>query len=379
MNLAHQIRLDPTPRQIQYFQRCCGTARFTWNWALAEWKRDYEAGEKPNGRQIRKQFNAIRGEEYPWTYEVHRDCTARPFDNLQVAFQNFFRRVKAGDKRPGYPTFKKKGRSRDSFYLANDQFRIERNKIRIPRLGWIKMREELRFVGKILGATVSRKADQWHVAIQMEVKQVHKDRTGHGAVGIDLGITSSATLSNGDVVKGPKALANGLKKLKRLSRRHSHKEKGSNGRKKATLKLARLHLRIANVRKDWIHKLSTNLVRENQAVGIEDLNVSGMVRNRRLAKSITDEAWRELRRQLEYKGPMFGTEILVHDKWYPSSKTCSGCGNIKTELSLDVRTYECGECGLVIDRDHNAALNLKPIFVPGDTGDTKPVEIAALA
>jgi len=375
--LAHSIRLDPNDKQETYFRRACGTSRWAYNWALAEWKAAYGAGEKPSGRALKKKLNAIRHTEFPWTYEVHRDCTARPFDDLQAAFQHFFRRVNAGEK-PGFPVFKKKGKCKDSFYVASDKIRFDGERVRLPKIGWIKMREAARFDGKIVGATVSRTADQWRVAVQVDVGEVRKERTGDGVVGVDLGIKASATLSTGEVVEGPKALKSNLKKLKRLSRRHSRKEKGSSNRRRSAMRLAKLHNRISNVRKDHLHKLSTDLCKKHAAVGIEDLRVKGMVRNHKLARAIVDEGWGELRRQLEYKALLYGTEIVIHDRWFPSSKTCSGCGVVKDALSLSVRTFECGNCGLVLDRDHNAALNLKP-KLPGGTGNVKPVEIAALA
>lgn len=377
MILAHKIRLVPTREQEEYFRRACGTVRFTYNWALVAWKEAYESGKKPSGRSLKKDFNAIRKSQFPWTYEVHRDCTAGAFDHIQSAFQNFFRTVKAGGK-SGYPAFKKKGHSKDSFDIANDKLQLQERQVRIPVLGWVKMRETLRFEGKILGAVVSRSADQWHIAIQVDVGELNRERTGNSVVGVDLGIKASATLSTGEVVQGPKALRSHLKKLRRLSRRHSRKQKRSANRRKSALKLGRIHLRITNIRKDRLDKLSTRLVSENQAVGIEDLHVKGMVRNRSLARAISDEGWSEFRRQLEYKAPMFGTEIVVHDRWLPSSKACSGCGHVKEKLLLGERTYSCAQCSLVIDRDHNAALNLKPEELPVGYGNVKPVEMAAL-
>jgi len=379
MILAHKIRLDPTPRQEDYFRRACGTARFTYNWALAAWKASYEAGGRPSGRSLKKQFNAIRSIEYPWSREVHRDCTARSFDDLQSAFQHFFRRVKAGDGKVGFPKFKKKGKSKDSFYVACDKVQFDGERVRIPVLGWVKAREALRFEGTVLGAVVSRTADRWDIAVQVDVGEVHKARSADGVVGVDLGIKTFAALSTGEKIEGPKALRTNLKKLKRLSRRHSRKVKGSIGRKKSAMMLARLHARIANVRKDHLDKLTTKLCRQNQAVGIEDLHVKGMVRNRKLARAISDEGWGQFQWMMSYKGPVYGTEIVVADRWFPSSKTCSDCGHVVEKLPLSVREWDCPACGVVHDRDVNAARNLKPKNVPGGAGELTPVEIAALA
>ena len=325
------------------------------------WKAAREAGEKPNGRALKKAFNATKYQRFPWLKGIHRDAHARPFDDLQNAFSHFFRRVKKGGQRPGYPKFKKKGKSKDSFYVTNDKIGFDGKRVRLPKLGWVRMREPLRLQGKILGATVSRTADRWHISIQVDVGEAHKERTADGVVGVDLGIKSSAVLSTGEVIQGPKALKSNLKRLKRLSRRHSKKVKGSNNRKKAALKMARLHLRISNLRSDHTHKLTTRLCRENQAIGIEGLNVAGMVRNRKLARAIVDEGWGEFRWQLDYKAPVYGDEVVTHDPWFPSSKTCSNCGLVReAPLPLEIRKWTCEGCGSTHDRDLNAAKNLEP-------------------
>jgi putative transposase len=358
MLLGHSIRLAPTCKQEAYFCRACGTERFVYNWGLGEWKRQYEAGEKPSGFLLAKKFNAIRREQFPWTYEVSNTCSARAFMNLQKAFQHFFRRVKQG-KKPGYPRFKKRG-VRDRFYVPNAIISFDDLQVRVPKLGWVRMRESLRFEGKIIGATVSRRADGWYLSVQVDVGEIRKSRTSHGVVGIDLGLKSSATLSTGEVLQGPKALRAGLLRLRRLSKAHSRKRRGSANRAKASRRLARAHLRVANIRNDWLHKTTTRICRENQAVGIEDLQVQNLTANRRLARAISDEGWGEFRRQLEYKAPMYGTQIVIHPRFYPSSKTCSRCGNVLAELSLGQRVFQCPACGLSLDRDLNAALNLRP-------------------
>jgi putative transposase len=192
------------------------------------------------------------------------------------------------------------------------------------------------------------------------VGEIRKPRTAHGVVGIDLGLKSSVTLSTGEVLSGPKALRAGLQCLRRLGRAHSRKRRGSANRAKASRRLARAHLRIANIRNDWLHKATTRICRENQAVGIEDLAVQNLTANRRLARAISDEGWGEFRRQLTYKALMYGTQIVIHPRFYPSSKTCSRCGHVLAELQLGQRVFQCPTCGLSLDRDLNAALNLRP-------------------
>jgi putative transposase len=369
MILAHEIRLDPTVKQRHYFARACGTARFAYNWALAEWNRQYQEGKKPKGSDLKQQFNAIREEQYPWTYDVHRDCTAQPFANLQTGFTRFFKKTSK------HPKFKKKGQH-DSFYVANDKLSLTCTHVRIPVLGWVRTQEPLRFKGKIQSATVKRVADAWFIVVTVDVGEATKERTGTEIVGVDLGIATTATLSTGEQVQGPKSLRRAQAQLRRKSRQHSRRQRGSRNSRKAKNKLARLHRRVAWQRKDFLHKLSSRLCRENQTVVIEDLNVKGMVQNHCLAKAISDEGWGELRRQLGYKATLYASTVVVADRWFPSSKRCSNCGHVVDHLDLSVRTFICPACGFVCDRDHNAALNLKQLgeAIP----EVTPVERKAL-
>ena len=356
--LSHKIRLDPTAKQANALARACGVARFAWNWALTEWQSQYEAGEKPTANGLKKRWNEIKGEQFPWVYESPRDANSQPFTNLQAAFRRFF----SGKAR--YPSFKKKGQH-DSFYVANDKLKMESSRVRLPVIGWLRIREPLRFDGKILSATVSREASQWHIAIQVQLAEDLPQTEGSGTVGVDLGVSHVATLSTGEQIDAPKPLAKHLKKLRRLQRAVSRKQKGSKNREKAKRKVARLHCRIKNIRQDALHKLTHRLTHENQVIVIEDLNVAGMVRNRHLARAISDVGMGEFRRQIAYKSGLYGVELLVADRWYPSSKTCSDCGAVRALLSLGERTFVCAECGSVKDRDLNAALNLRTLGLRG--------------
>ena len=354
MILAHKITMDPTFQQHAYFVRAAGTARFTWNWALARWEELYAQGQRPTGSSLKLEFNAIKYEQWPWLTDIHRDAHAQPFANLQKAWAAFFK----GDAER--PRFKKKGKCRDSFYVANDKFRVDGPHIRLPVVGWVRLRESLRFTGKIMGAVVSREADRWFVSIQVDVGDYRRERTGNGVVGVDLGLTTYATLSTGEKILGPKPLRAALRKLQRCSRRVSRRQKGSARRERAKRALARVHARVKNIRADFCHRLTSRLCRENQAVGVETLAVANLVRNRRLARAISDAAWSETLRQLAYKGPIFGCEVTAADRFEPSSKRCSDCGLVKDELPLSERVFRCESCGSVRDRDHNAALNLVP-------------------
>ena len=365
MILAHKIALDPNVEQAIYFARACGTARFAWNWALSEWRRQHKEGCQPSESVLRKQLNAVKREQFPWMLEVTKVAPQQAIKNLGRAFSNFFNDLKKPRKqrRFGYPQFKKKG-ERDSFRADNGPgtFFFDNKRIKLPFIGWVRMREPLRFDGKIMSATVSRVADRWFVSVTVEVTHRIAVRENQAAVGgVDLGVKSLATMSDGSVVEGPKALRSSLKKLKRLSRSLSRKVKGSANRHKAKAKLARLHARISNIRKDGLHKLTKGLVEKFSVIGIEDLNVRGMMANGKLSRAIADMGFYEFRRQLDYKSTMAGTQIVIADRWMPSSKTCSGCGHVVPTLPLSVRDWSCPACGSVHDRDINAAINLKNI------------------
>ena len=364
MLLVHKIELVPNNRQATFFARACGVARFAFNWALDEWKRQYEAGGKPSEAALRRQLNAIKHDEFPWMLEVPKSAPQQAIKDLGAAFGHFFRRVGAGQK-PGYPRFKKRG-IHDSFRADNgppakgeDAVAVDGKRVRVPKLGWVRMREPLRFQGQVKSLVISRKADRWFAAIAVETETLpHASRKNHGgAVGVDLGIKALATLSNGEVATGPKPHRAKLRRLARLSRSLSRKKKGSANREKAKRKLARLHKQIADIRQDAIHKLTTRLVLEYDLIGIEDLNVRGMVRNRHLSRSIMDQSFHEIRRQLEYKAGWYGAQVVVADRFFPSTKRCSGCGTVH-DMPLSKRTMRCG-CGLGIDRDLNAAINLE--------------------
>ncbi len=364
MLIAHRIVLDPNNVQASYLARAAGTARFAYNWALAEWKRQYEAWKtdsslpKPSQAALRRQLNALKREQFPWMLEVTKNAPQMAIIQLGQAFQNFF----AGRAR--YPQFRKKG-IHDRFTLTNDQFDVDASRIRIPNLGWVRMREILRFSGKIMSATVSRVADKWFVSIAVDTQDgSHLPKAkNQGAVGVDLGVKALATLSTGETIPGPKPHKALLDRLRRLSRSLSRKAKGSANRRKAKAKLAKLHARIAAIRLDALHKLTTDLTRRFHTAGIEDLNVCGIVKNRHLARSVADMGFFEFRRQLEYKAAMRGGQVIVADRFFASSKTCSSCGHKLGELPLSVREWTCPSCGTVHDRDVNAAVNLKNMAV----------------
>lgn len=354
-NRTHKIQLDPTCKQQVYFAKACGVARFTWNWALAKWEEGYKAGKKVNAFQLKKEFNSLKKQEFPWIYEVTKYASQQPFIHLQRAFQGFF------SKKTKYPKYKKKW-VHDSFYIGGDQVRIVGEQVKIPNLGWVRLRESLRFEGKINGITISRKANRWFVSVHVETNQLPKPCENQAAVGIDLGIKTFATLSNGQTIANTQPLKKKLRKLRRLQRTHSRRQKGSKNRIKAKIAIANMHYKIANTRSDFLHKTTTALTTEYKQIVIEDLDISEMLQHKRMSRAIMDCGMHEFRRQLSYKAALRGNRIFIADRWYASSKRCSGCGHCKKELLLSERTYTCIECGLQIDRDHNAAVCLEQLL-----------------
>jgi putative transposase len=360
MLIAHKICLAPNNKQATYFARASGVARFAYNWGLAEWQKQYEACQldsslpKPSQMALRRQLNSIKAAQYPWMLTVTKNAPQMAIIQLGAAFKNFF----AG--RAKYPQFRKKG-LHDRFSLTNDQFSVDGSRIRIPNLGWVRMRETLRFNGKIMSATISRVADRWFVSITVDTtdQPALAKAENQGAVGVDLGVSALATLSTGEVIAGPKAHKALLTQLQRLSRELSRKQKGSENRKKAKAKLARLHAKIGNVRRESLHQLTHQLTRRFHTIGIEDLNVKGMIKNRHLARAVADMGFFEFRRQLDYKAAQRGGLVVVADRWFPSSKTCSTCCHTLEVLPLSMRDWTCPVCGSFHHRDVNAAINLK--------------------
>ena len=374
---GHIIALDPNNTQATHLKKACGVARFSYNWALGQWKKQYEQDKnyrnecqakgisidenrlnKPSQGKLRKQLNAIKREKYPFMLEVTKCSPQLAIMQLGDTFKRFFK----GESK--YPQFRKKGVN-DRFSLSNDQFKLKskNNKphIQIPNLGLVRMTEHLRYDGKILSAKVFTKGGKWFVSIAVELSETTKPLPKtNKSVGIDLGITSLATLSDGTKIKALKPLKHKLKKLQRLSKSLSRKQKGSNNREKAKTKLSRLHYQISCIRKDFLHKLTTDLVKQFDAICIENLNTKGMVKNCKLSRAISDLGFYEFKRQLIYKANQWGKSIKELDRFYPSSKTCSNCGFImaKENLTLAVRHWICPSCHANHNRDINASINI---------------------
>ena len=356
-----------------------GAARFAYNAGLAHVKAALEAGEKPewsyfsliNWWNANKDTLAVDADGVPWWRENSKEAANSGLRWLADGLSNWAksRKGKRKGRRVGFPKFKAKDRETPRFAYAISGLRTgaliegDPKALWLPRIGRVHCFENVaaRVDGaKVLSIAISRRAGRWYAALTVErddqaVKQAPKG----GAVGIDLGVKALATLSDGTVIPNPHHLQADEQRLKRAQKALSRKAKGSKRRAKARERVARIHNRIANRRSDTLHKLTTMLAQTYSDISIEDLNVAGMVKNHHLAKAVSDASFFELRRMLEYKTAKTGAKLHVIDRWYPSSKTCSNCGSVKTKLSLTERTYKCEHCGLTIDRDLNAAINIQ--------------------
>lgn len=364
------MALRPTKQQADVFERYAGVARFVYNFALScwrDWCSEYNKAEregrlheveKPSMAVLKRTFNELRHDLFPWMDEAAcNHCWSQPFHDLQTALSSH----RAGRTAP--PQFKSKRRSNQSFYISNAKLKLKSRSVYVPKLGWIKSSEELRLSGRILSSRVSKKSDgKWYISIHVE-GDFRRQRCADKITGIDLGITHAVTTSDGQVFDATKPLRTALSKLRRAQRIMARRKKGSRRRKKAANRVGKIHANIRHVRSHFTHTTTTSIVRESQAVVIEDLNVAGMMANERLARALADIGLGEFRRQIEYKARLFGTTVVVADRWFPSTKTCSGCGAVQ-DMPLSLRTYTCPACGLVIDRDLNAARNLEGLVRP---------------
>ena len=379
-----RVALDPTPSQERRLLSHAGAARFAYNAMLAHVKAALDMGEKPEWSfwSIRKRWNADKdtlavGEDgVIWWAENSKEAYSYGLESLAKGLSNWSKSRKGDRKgrRVGFPKFKSKSKTTPRFAYTAGGFGLvegDPKTLRLPKVGRVHCMENVANRvgdGRVLRMTISQHAGRWYASLTVERddKPVTNSPKG-GAVGVDLGVKNLATLSDGTVVENPRYLRKSERKLKKAQRELSRKTKGSNRRAKAKAKVARIHAHVANQRQDGLHKLTTWLSRRYSDISIEDLHVAGMVKNHRLAKSISDAAFGEFRRQLEYKTTRSGARLHVVDRWFASSQTCSKCGSVKAKLSLAERTYRCDSCDLTMDRDLNAAIN---ILVAGSAPET---------
>jgi putative transposase len=354
---AYRYRFYPTDAQAQQLARTFGCVRYVYNRALAERSRAWTQEQRrvTHAETDRWLTSWKRDPETEWLTEPSKGPLQATLRNLQTAYVNFWQ------KRAKYPTFKRKGKSLDSATYFRNCFTYRDGRVTLAkqdeplRIVWSRPLPEGAVPSQV---TVSRNSrGQYHISVLCETT-VSDGPSTDSAVGIDAGITSLVTFSTGEKIVNPKHEKRDRARLALAQRGLSRKAKGSNNRAKARLRVARVHGRIRDRRRDVLHKLSTRIIRENQTVIIEDLSVRNMIRNHSLARAISDAGWAELRRQLEYKADWYGRTVIAIDRFYPSSKTCSACGRIVEKLPLTVREWEC-RCGAVHDRDVNAAINIR--------------------
>lgn len=369
--MAYKFRMYPTVEQANQLAQTFGSVRFVYNHMLRE-RTDafYERQERMGYHESSLAFTELRNsEEYPWLRDVPYVPVQQGLRHLQTAFQGFF------DKRTKYPKFKKRHGKQSAEYTRS-AFRIQDGKVYLA-----KMKEPLSIVfhreidlEQVTTMTVTKSpSGRYHISMRFksEIKPLPEVDS---AVGIDLGLTSFATLSTGEKITAPKYGRKHHAKLAKQQRRLARKQKGSKRYEKQRVRVAKAYEKVANSRRDSLHKLSNRLVRENQTIVVEDLNIAGMLKNHNLARSISDASWSEFVRQLEYKSEWRGRNFVKIDRWYPSTKRCNGCGHVASFLPLNTREWVCPECGVVHDRDVNAALNILAVgqTVTAHGGDVRP-------
>ena len=394
INRAYKVELDPNNSQRTRLRQHAGAARWAYNWGLARKISVYQETKKsPNNIALHRELNVLKKTSkneggVPWMYQVSKCAPQEALRDLDRAFSNFFRRCKKGASKKGFPKFKSRHRSSNSFRLTGSIKVVEDGRyIQLPRLGKIKLKETGYLPDpssgvKILSASLSERAGRWFVSLSVKGEipdPPNKQPRAKVVVGVDVGIKSLATTSDGIQYENPKALSKAAKKLKRLQKALSRKQKGSRNREKAKLKVSKAFYRVSCIRSDAIHKATTSILRGTDVVVIETLNVKGMLKNGKLARALSDASLSEFHRQIRYKAGWVGVEVVEAPRFFPSSKTCSRCGHVKQDLTLSDRVYRCDACGLELDRDLNAAINLEnlagssPVTARGE--DVRPLGI----
>jgi putative transposase len=355
-----KVRLDLNNEKRSLAAQHAGTARYAYNWGLEKSQKAYQStAKRPTAIDLHKEWVVFKNTEATWAQSVSKCTPQEAFRHLNQAYQRAFKM-----EHVRLPKFKKKGQ-KDSFYLEGS-IHLKGNRIKLPKFGWVKCSETLPTGIAIQNVTVSRHAHHWFVSFKIPYSKSVQSIENQPIIGVDLGIKTLATFSDGQTIAHKRPYKCQKRKLRLAQRQASKKyiqgkntKNQSNNYQKAQANVAKIHYKIACLRKDALHQVTTQLAKNHREVVIEDLNVKGMSRNHKLASAILDGGFSEFRRQLTYKCEWYGSKLTVVDRFYPSSKTCSGCQKVKKELSLKERTYCCEHCGVAIDRDLNAAINLR--------------------
>lgn len=357
---AYKTELKLNNEQVTDCLNHAGAARFAWNWGLGRRIEAYkDDGKTLNAIALHRELNVLKKTDLSWLYDVSKCSPQEALRDLDKAYANFFAH------RAKFPKFKSKKNAKNNLsFRLTGAIKVFENYVKLPRLGKLRLKEKgyLPIDKHVLSATVSEKAGRWLVSLQVK-ENIEVPVNDGEAAGVDLGIKTMAYVSDGNMFENPKALKLYERKLKRAQRKVSRRVKGSNNRGKAVKELQIIHKRIRDIRADAIHNVTSYLAKTKSVIGIEDLNVSGMMKNHNLAKAIADVGMGEFRRQMEYKCQWYGSELVIADRFFPSSKTCSECGHVNTSLTLAQRTFVCDECGFTLDRDYNASLNLMQVAV----------------
>jgi putative transposase len=359
---GYKFRLYPTDAQARQLRQALGSKRFVYNYFLAKRQKAYaETGKGLSYEDCANALPALKA-ELLWLKQPYSQILQQSLKDLDTAFQRFFK------KEAGYPQFKKKGHEEKIRYPQHFKVDLETEQTFLPKIGWVKTVFHRQMQGTMSSITVSMTASGEFYAAFLCQREVEAPLYKGDAIGIDLGLSHFLTTSEGEKVANPRHLKQGLKRLKRRQRQLSRKQKGSKSRERARKKLAKAHQKVVNQRKDFLHKLSYRLVNENQVIGLESLNIRGMMHHHRLAQSIGSVGWHEFIRQLEYKGQWYACELVFVPRFYPGSKTCSNCGYRYQDLQLSEREWCCPDCQSVHDRDINAAINMRQYLTAGTVG-----------